>query len=137
MLTKFLYDNILLVVVALVSGGMLLWPLIRKGASGAVTSPAQATLLINREDAAILDVRETDEYAKGHVLNARNIPLGQLKSRAAELAKYKEKPLIVCCATGQRSGGAIAILKQVGFTRLYNLQGGFGAWKQAGLPTEK
>lgn len=138
MLTKFLYENILLVVVALVSGAMLLWPLIRRGAGGgASATPAEATLLINREDAAVLDVRETNEFANGHIVNAKNVPLAQLKSRAGELAKQKEKPLIVCCATGQRSSGAIAILKQEGFTRLYNLQGGVGGWKQAGLPVEK
>jgi rhodanese-related sulfurtransferase len=137
MITKFLYDNILLVLVAFLSGAMLIWPLVRRGAGGPWASPSEATLLINREDAAIVDVRESDAYSKGHILNAKNVPLAQLTSRMTELQKHKEKPVIICCETGQRSSGAIAILKQAGFTRLYNLQGGYGAWKQAGLPVEK
>lgn len=135
MVTNFIVDNIFLVLVAFVSGAMLIWPLVRRGAGGPWATPSEATLLINRQDATVIDVREPDEYAAGHVLNARNIPLAQLKGRASELAKQKDKPLIVVCATGQRSSGAIAILKQEGFSNLFNLQGGFGAWKQAGLPT--
>jgi rhodanese-related sulfurtransferase len=135
MITKFILDNIFLVIVAFVSGAMLVWPLVRRGAGGPYATPAEATLLINRQDAAIVDVREAAEYATSHIINSRNIPLAQLKGRAAELDKQKDKPLIVVCETGQRSSGAIAILKQAGFTNLFNLQGGIGAWKQAGLPT--
>lgn len=135
MITKFIVDNIFLVLVAFVSGGMLVWPLVRRGAGGPYATPAEATLLINRQDAAIIDVREAGEYATSHIINSRNIPLAQLKGRASELEKQKDKPLIVVCETGQRSSGAIAILKQAGFTNLFNLQGGIGAWKQAGLPT--
>lgn len=135
MITKFIYDNIFLVLIAFASGAMLLWPLVRRGAGGPYASPSEATLLINRQDAVVIDIREPDEFASGHVLNARNIPIAQLKGRAGELAKHKEKPVIVVCASGQRSSGAIAILKQEGFSNLFNLQGGFGAWKQAGLPT--
>lgn len=134
MITKFIVDNIFLVLVAFVSGGMLVWPLVRRGAGGPYATPAQATLLINRQDAAIIDVREPAEYATAHIANSRNIPLAQLKARAAELEKQKEKPVIVVCETGARSSGAIAILKAAGFSNLFNLQGGLGAWKQAGLP---
>jgi len=62
--------------VAFVSGAMLVWPAVRRGASGASISTLQATLLINQQNGLVLDVREAAEYEKGHMLNARNIPSG-------------------------------------------------------------
>lgn len=134
---KFFSENMFLIAVAFVSGAMLLWPLVRRGAAGASIDTLRATFLINREDAMILDVRETNDYANGHILNARNVPLAQLNERATDVAKNKAKPVIVYCANGQRAGGAIAILKKHGFANVVNLSGGFTAWKAAGLPVEK
>jgi rhodanese-related sulfurtransferase len=136
---KFFQDtqNLLLMAVALVSGMMLLWPYLKNRAGGASIGTLQATLLINKEDAQIVDVRDEAEFAAGHLLNARNIPLAQLEKRIAELAKLKDKPLILSCASGSRSGVALALLKKNGFTRAFNLQGGVAAWQQAGLPLEK
>ena len=134
---KFVYENILLLAVAFASGAMLLWPLVRRGAGGPAASPSEATLLINRQDALVLDVREASAYASSHILNARSIPLKQLDGRATELAKFKEKPVIVHCENGQTAGAALAVLKKHGFNNVFNLRGGFAAWKQAGLPVEK
>ena len=94
-------------------------------------------MMINRQDALVLDVRDVAEFAKGHIINAKNIPAGQIDSRVGELAKFKDKPVIVHCDNGQAAGRALAALKKQGFNSVFNLQGGFGAWKQAGLPTEK
>ena len=134
---KFFSENMFLIAVAFVSGAMLIWPLVRRGAAGASIDTLRATFLINREDAMVLDVRETNDYANGHILNARNVPLAQLDERANDVAKNKAKPVIVYCANGQRAGGAIAILKKHGFANVVNLSGGFTAWKAAGLPVEK
>ena len=134
---QFIQNNILLFVVAFVSGAMLLWPLIRRSAGGPWVNPTQATHLINREDAFVIDVREPGEYAAGHVLGAKNLPLARLESGAGELVKKKDRPVIVYCDGGDRSGKAIAALKKQGYTRLANLSGGLGAWQQAGLPVEK
>jgi len=136
-LLKFVSDNIFLVAVALVSGAMLIWPAVRRGAGGASVSTLQATLLINQQNALVLDVREAAEYEKGHLLNARNIALGELEARAAEIEKYKAKPVIIVCETGNRSGRAAAALRRHGFEQVFTLGGGIGAWKQAGLPLEK
>jgi rhodanese-related sulfurtransferase len=136
-LGKFFFDNILLIAVAFASGLMLLWPLVRRNAGGPWASAAEATLLINRQDAIVLDVRDANAFANGHILNAKNIPMGQLEGRAGELEKWKAKPVIVHCDNGQRAGPAVALLKQRGFTNVFNLQGGFAAWKQAGLPVTK
>ena len=136
-LLKFVSDNIFLVAVAFVSGAMLIWPAVRRGAGGASVSTLQATLLINQQNALVLDVRDAAEYERGHLLNARNIALGELEARAAEIEKYKAKPVIVVCETGNRSGRAAAALRKQGFEQVFALGGGIGAWKQAGLPLEK
>ena len=136
-LFKFVSENILLIAVAFVSGGMLVWPAVRRGTAGPSISTLQATLLINQQNAVVLDVRDATEYESGHVLNARNIPLGELEARAAELEKHKAKPVIVVCDTGNRSGKAAAALRRQGFKEVLTLSGGIGAWRQAGLPLEK
>lgn len=133
----FIQNNIFLIAVAFVSGAMLVWPAVRGRAGGPAVSTTDATTLINREDAILVDVREPDEFAKGHILGARNIPLAQLEARAGELEKYKAKPVIVHCETGNRSASGLATLRAKGFDRAVNLAGGYSAWKQAGLPVEK
>ena len=121
---------------ALVSGGMLLWPLVRR-AGGPWVSTLEATQLMNREDALVIDVRDADAYAKGHILGAKSVPLADLVRRASDLAKHKSKAVIVSCQNGDRSAGAAATLRQQGFSRVHPLNGGFAAWQQAGLPVEK
>jgi rhodanese-related sulfurtransferase len=132
----FINQNILLISIVVVSGLGLLWPLFARP-SGNSVDPGQATLLINREDAQILDVREASEFASGHLPEARNIPVDKLAERIGELEKFKDKPIIVCCASGMRSGKACSELKKQGFDRLYNLAGGVDAWVGAGYPIKK
>jgi len=134
---KFVTDNILLVGVAFASGAMLVWPALRRGAAGASVTTLQATLLINQQNALVLDVREAAEYERGHMLNARNIALGELESRAGEIEKHKAKPVIVVCDDGNPSGRAAAALRKQGFEQVFTLNGGIRAWRQAGLPMEK
>jgi rhodanese-related sulfurtransferase len=134
---EFVRNNLLLFVVALVSGGMLLWPLVRRTTGGPWVNPTQATLLINREDALVIDVRDPSEFAAGHVLGAKNLPLARLDAPGADLTKRKDRPVIVYCDGGDRAAKATAALKKQGFTRVANLSGGIGAWQQAGLPVEK
>jgi rhodanese-related sulfurtransferase len=130
-------QNLALIAVAVVSGAMLVWPLVRRGTGGPWVSTLEATMLINQKDALVLDVRDAGEYAQGHILGARNIPLGELEQRVKEIERYKAKPVICACATGNRSGNAAGILRKHGFTNIVNLSGGTAAWQQAGLPTQK
>jgi rhodanese-related sulfurtransferase len=135
---KFLQDNILLIAVAFVSGAMLLWPYVRRATGGPSVSPSQATQLMNREEALVLDVREPGEYGAGHILGAKNVPLSRIDSGGAEIAgKKKDRPVILYCESGNRSAKAAAALKAQGYTRVVNLAGGIGAWQQVGLPVEK
>ena len=129
--------NPLLALTALVAGGMLLWPLVRRTAGGPWVNTTRAIELINREDALLLDVRDAGEYGAGHLLGAKHLPLARIDEGAGELAKKKERPLIVYCDSGERSAKAAAALKRQGFTRVTALSGGLDAWRQAGLPVEK
>lgn len=132
----FINHNILLIAVVVVSGLGLCWQLFVRPAGNSV-NPGEATLLINREDAIIVDVREVDEFAAGHLPEARSFPLGKLAERVGELEKFKDQPVILCCASGMRSGKACGELKKAGFSRLYNLSGGVDAWVSAGYPVKK
>ena len=135
---KFVQDNLLLIAVAVVSGAMLLWPYVRRVGGGPSVSAMQATQLINREDALVLDVREPGEFGAGHILGAKNVPASRIESSGAEIAaKRKDKPVIVYCDTGNRAQKAAAALRSQGFSRVVSLSGGLGAWQQAGLPVEK
>lgn len=131
----FVQNNLMWIGLALFSGGMLIWQTIRGVAKG--VSPLQATLLINREDAVVVDVRDASEFAAGHLPNARNIPLAQLDKRMGELDRFKDKPIIVCCQSGNRSGAACTGLTKAGFSNALNLIGGVPAWQEANLPITK
>jgi len=130
---EFLQQNIMWVALAAISGGMLVWPMIAGGTIARVT-PAEATLLMNREDALVLDVRETGEWSSGHIAGARHITLAQLDKRMSEIEKFKDRPIIVCCASGNRSSSACGQLKKGGFERVFSLGGGLSAWLEASLP---
>jgi rhodanese-related sulfurtransferase len=134
---EFVQNNILLVAVAFVSGAMLLWPLVRGRAGGPWVNTLQATQLMNREDAIVIDVRDAADYARGHILGAKSVPLADLARRAGDLDKHKSKTVIVHCENGNRSSHVAGTLRQRGFSKVHNLAGGFAAWQQAGLPVEK
>jgi len=135
---QFVQQNIWLVLIAVVSGLMFLWPTVAKRFSRTrEVGVAEAVQLINRQDAAILDVREPGEFKGGHIPNARNVPAGQLGERMKELEKLRKRPILVTCATGSRSAAACGELHKAGFEQVYALAGGMGAWQQAGMPAQK
>jgi rhodanese-related sulfurtransferase len=133
----FIKNNLIWIGLAAVSGGLFVLQTWRARGAGAGVSPMQATLLMNREDAVVVDVREPAEYSGGHIPNARHIPLSQLDKRLSELDKLKERTVIVSCARGNRSAAACGALRRAGFAKVFNLAGGMSAWDQAGLPVTK
>lgn len=138
MFQQFLIDNIFMVGIFVISGGMLLWPIISGGiGSGRDISTIDATHLMNRENALVLDVREDHEYALMHIPNSRHIPLSVLESRLNELTKFKDRPVIVSCQSGNRSARAIQILEKNQFSKVHSLRGGITAWEQASMPLER
>jgi len=135
---SFIENNWPLILVMVVSGGMLLWPLIQHRLSPTREIGAlQATQLINRKNALMLDVRETKEYEGGRVPNAFHLPVSQLAGRAAELKRFMSRPVVAYCDRGNRSRTAVATLTKLGFAEVYTLRGGLRAWQEAGLPLEK
>jgi rhodanese-related sulfurtransferase len=135
---SFIINNWMLELIMLLSGGMLLWPLVQKRFSSMKeVGTVQAIQLINRQNAVLLDVREDKEFEGGHVPNAVHIPLSTLGSRGSELAKLTSRPIIAYCDRGQRARAAGAALAKLGFADAYQLAGGFRAWRDAGLPVAK
>ena len=125
-----------LFVVAIVSGALLLWPMVKGGAASGGVSPAQAVNLINRERAVVIDISDAPEFANGHVVNSKNLPLATLET-AKGLPTNKALPIVVVCATGARAAKAVAILAKLGHANARQLSGGLAAWRGANLPVEK
>ena len=126
----------MLVAVAAGSALALFLPTITKGAAGGV-EPTEAVLLINREKAVLIDVCEPAEYAQGHAMGSKNIPLGQLESQLPLLVKNKSLPVILVCQVGGRASRAASQAKKLGYERAQALSGGLKAWREASLPVEK
>ncbi|WP_374684657.1 rhodanese-like domain-containing protein [Variovorax sp. ZS18.2.2] len=126
----------MLILIALSSGGMLAWPLIRGSGGGTLTAQG-AVQLINRERAVLVDVREPEEFATGHMIGAKNVPLNQLDEKLASTVKNKNVPLLLVCATGARAQRAVAMAKKLGYEQAQAVAGGLKAWKDANLPVEK
>ena len=124
----------LMIVAALVAGGLLLWPTITGARTGGI-SPAEAVRLMNREKASVIDVSEPGEYAAGHIVGSRNVPMSRLEV-APELPKNKTLPVVLVCASGKRAAAAAKALQAKGYTQAVALAGGMAGWKAANLPVE-
>ena len=124
----------LMILAALVSGGLLFWPTLNRARSGGV-SPAEAVRLMNREKATVIDVSEPGEFAAGHIVGSRNIPIGRIEV-ASELPKNKTLPVVLVCASGKRATKAAKALQVKGYAKAVVLAGGLAAWKTANLPVE-
>ena len=134
----FVEGNIMLIGTAIISGLMLLWSFFGNRIRGIKeASCVEALQLINRKNAAVLDVREESEFKTGHILNAKNIPLDSLKERIGELERYRNQPIIVICRSGARSSMACGRLSKLGFPDVYLLSGGMMAWQKSTMPLKK
>ena len=116
--------------------GALLWTIFGTAASKKI-SPAAATRLINDEDAVVLDVRGEGEFNEGHIVNALHIPLTYLADRVDKLEKYRNRPIIPVCRTGQQASVACRELRKSGFEKVHSVSGGILAWQEANLPLTK
>jgi rhodanese-related sulfurtransferase len=129
---EFTSNHMLLVLALMISFFVLIFSELRRKASGMVAvAPGEAVGLINNE-ATVVDLRSAEAYSRGHIVNARNIPLDELDAKKDVLKK--NKPVIAVCDSGINSTKAVATLRQSGFDSAYTLKGGMAAWDQAGLP---
>lgn len=135
---QFIQSNIWMVLIAVSSGMMLLWSFLGNRLRGVKeVDNAAAMQLINHKNALVLDVREESEFHSGHILGAKLIPLIKLKERIGELERFRDKPIVVVCRSGNRSATATALLGNREFGQVYNLTGGMMAWQKADLPVER
>ena len=101
-------------------------------------STHEATLLMNKEDAYILDIRPPAEFKKGHILGSKQIKAELVtKGDFAPLEKSKDKPIIVVCAMGMTSKRTASQMLKAGFENVVTLKGGINAWQGANLPITK
>ncbi|MGL4613617.1 MAG: rhodanese-like domain-containing protein [Shewanella sp.] len=98
----------------------------------------ELTMMVNRQDAKVVDVRSSDEFRKGHIVDAVNVTLAEIKNnQTTALEKYKGSPIILVCNAGMTSSQAAQLLSQQGFENLYSLKGGMGEWHAANMPVSK
>jgi rhodanese-related sulfurtransferase len=100
-------------------------------------TPAGLTLLINRENALLVDLSSNQDYERGHIVGAKHVPLSQFDPENKDLAKVKDLPVAVYCKNGTTSAQAAKRLLKAGFKQVFWLGGGLAAWQQADLPTAK
>lgn len=134
--TQFVLENWVLILMAVTSGALLLVPSLQRQGGGGSVSTAEAVRLINREKAVLIDVGEPGEFAAGHAVGARNVPLGQLDG-AKELPSNKAIPVVILCPSGARASRAAAQLRKAGHEKALAVVGGNRAWRDAQLPLEK
>ena len=132
---KFIIDNILFVILAAASGLALLLPALLQ--RGKQASPQEVVIRMNRGKNVVVDIRTAEEFAKGHLRDAKNIPLADFATRIGELDKSKGKSVVVVCQNGARADKAVRQLQAAGFEDVVALEGGLSAWQAASLPLAK
>jgi rhodanese-related sulfurtransferase len=137
LLLEFATNHSLLVIAFIGVLAALMWNLAADPGGKNAVDPLAATAMINHEDAVILDVRSMDEFKKGHIVNAVNIPLNGLGNNIKQIEKHRDKPIVMVCRSGSRSGAAGSILRKNGFENVKNLRGGMLAWENASLPVKR
>ena len=121
---------------AVLALAVIAYELSRARSGGQAVGPMDAVRLMN-QGALLVDVRSREEFEGGHVLDARHLPQEEVAGAGESLKKYRDKPVIVCCESGMRSGAAARVLKAQGFAKVVNLRGGLAAWRGDNLPLVK
>lgn len=100
-------------------------------------TPAGLTQLINRDNALLVDLSSQQDFEKGHIPGAKHVAPSQFDPESKDLAKARELPVALVCRTGQASAAAAQRLRKAGFSKVFWLEGGLGAWSQAQMPLAK
>ena len=137
-LIEFAGHHIILVSLFAAITVMLIWNLLGSAVSGIKQlSPMEVTRMMNHEHAVLLDVRNSNDYNKGHIINSISVPDTELAERQEFLEKHKQKIVITYCEHGNLSDKAARSLKASGFEQVYSLKGGVTSWRGANLPLTK
>lgn len=131
---EFAANHTLLVGALLFSFFLVIFTELRRQAQGITNiEPQDAVKLINA-DAVVLDLRSSEAFARGHIVNAKNIPSDDLTANQDKYKKYKSRPILAVCDAGVASSRAVDTLRKSGLENIYGLKGGIAAWTQANLP---
>lgn len=131
---EFTSNHVLLVSALMISLFVAIFSELRRKASGLVNvDPGDAVKLINN-DAVVVDIRSADAFARGHIVNAKNIPLDELDGKIDQLEQFKGSPIIAVCDAGVTTTKVVNQLRGSGFESVFGLKGGMAGWGQAGLP---
>ena len=99
--------------------------------------PAELVALMNRDNALVIDLSPSGDFDKGHIAGSKSIQPSQFDPESKQLTAAKALPVVVVCRTGMTAGGSAKRLKKAGFEKVYVLEGGIQAWRQAELPLVK
>jgi len=131
---EFASNHVLLASALMVSFFVLVFSELRRKASGLVNVEAGDAVKLINNDAVVIDIRSTDAFSRGHIVNARNIPRDELDAKLDQLQKYKETPIVAVCDAGVTTTSIVTKLRAEGFESVFGLKGGMSGWGQAGLP---
>ena len=131
---EFSANHPILVSALLFSLFMLVFSELRRKSRGLThVEPQDAVKLINN-DAVVIDIRSPEAFSRGHIVNARNIPLDELDPANSKITKLGSKPILAVCDAGISSTRAVDKLRKAGLESVYGLKGGIAAWTEASLP---
>ena len=131
---EFTSNHVVLVSILLISFFLVVFSELRRKASGLINVEAGDAVKLINNDALVIDIRSAEAFARGHIVNARNIPSDELDTRLSKLEQFKANPVIAVCDNGITSTRAVNTLRGAGFESAYGLKGGMTSWSQAGLP---
>ena len=131
---EFADANRLLVFGLLTSFLLVVFSEIRRKATNLMSVDSTDAVKLINNDATVIDLRSSESFARGHIVNARNVPLDELSAKLEKLKALKSKPVLAVCDMGVNSTKAVNTLQQAGFESVYSLKGGMNGWSQAGLP---
>lgn len=131
---EFASEHVILVSALAVSFFVLIFSEVRRKAGGLTNIEPQAAVKLINADAVVLDLRSADAFARGHIVNAKNIPFEELDANEDKISKFKSKPILAVCDSGVTSSRAVDSLRKTGIESVYGLKGGIAAWTQANLP---
>jgi rhodanese-related sulfurtransferase len=112
----------------------LLFTELQRKARGIINIEPQDAVKLMNADAVVIDLRSTEAFAKGHIVNAKSIPFDEFQANQDKITKYAKKPIVTVCDAGMTSGKVVNSLRKSGIENVYGLKGGISGWTQANLP---